>query len=162
MRDLSQEFSTVSFSWRHFKSEPSSKPPACNPATRPASSVLLVGRNISWGPSLLNLIMKIGPEPVFVSPLRATSKIVKEGAYSLVLLGSCVPREQRTQVVSNLVGSVASLFYAYPVETGCWWLPALLLGKDCHGAPAFRTTDFLRELERLLQTGNTRARLNSL
>jgi len=115
------------------------------------TSVLLVGRNGSWGTSVLRLLEKFSCELFYVAPHDVTSEYVRSGAYSLILLDSTVSPEQRRQLASELAGSEASIFYTFPVENGCWWLPALRRGRDCHGAPAFRRNEFPFELERLLQ-----------
>jgi hypothetical protein len=115
-------------------------------------SVLLVGRNGSWGTPVLKSLEKFGTELLFVAPQTVTSEYVRKGAYNLILLDSTVPPEQRRQLASELIGSEASIFYTFPVENGCWWLPALHHGKDCHGTPAFRRNEFPFELERILRS----------
>lgn len=115
-------------------------------------SVLLVGRNGSWGTPVLKSLEKFGTELLFVAPQTVTPEYVRKGAYNLILLDSTVPSEQRRQLASELIGSEASIFYTFPVENGCWWLPTLRDGKDCHGTPAFRRNEFPFELERILRS----------
>lgn len=114
-------------------------------------NVLLVGRSGSWGILVLRSLEKYGTELSFATPQTVTPEYVRKGDYNLVLLDSTVPPEQRRQLTSELVGSEASIFYTFPVENGCWWLPTLRRGQDCHGAPAFRRNEFPLELERILQ-----------
>jgi hypothetical protein len=76
---------------------------------------------------------------------------VRITGYSIILLDSTVPQEQRKQLVADLTGSAISIFYTFPVENDCWWLPVLRKGQDCHGSPAFRRNEFPSELERMLQ-----------
>jgi hypothetical protein len=114
-------------------------------------NVLLVGRSGSWGTLVLKSLEKFGSELSFAAPQTVTSEYVRNGAYNLVLLDSTVPPEQRRQLASELLGSSVSIFYTFPVENGCWWLPALRRGHDCHGAPAFRRNEFPLELERILR-----------
>jgi hypothetical protein len=115
-------------------------------------SVLLVGRNGSWGTPVLKSLEKFESELFYVAPETVTSEYVRKGAYNLILLDSTVPAEQRRQLASELLGSNVSIFYTFPVENGCWWLPTLRRGKDCHGTPAFRRNEFPFELERILQS----------
>jgi hypothetical protein len=114
-------------------------------------SVLLVGRSGSWGTLVLKSLEKFECELFFVAPQTVTSEYVRRGAYNLILLDSTVPPEQRRQLASELIGSEASIFYTFPVENGCWWLPTLRRGQDCHGTLAFRRKEFPFELERILQ-----------
>jgi hypothetical protein len=115
-------------------------------------NVLLVGRNGSWGTSVLRSLEKLRSELSFAPPQTVTPEYVRKGAYNLILLDSTVPPEQRRQLASELIGSEASIFYTFPVENGCWWLPTLRRGQDCHGTPAFRRKEFPFELERILQS----------
>ena len=114
-------------------------------------SILLVGRSGSWGILVLKSLEKFGSELSFAAPQTVTSKYVRNGAYNLILLDSTVPPEQRRQLASELAGSSVSIFYTFPVENGCWWLPTLRYGQDCHGTPAFRRNEFPHELERILR-----------
>jgi len=100
---------------------------------------------------VLKSLAKFGSELSFAAPKTVTSKYVKKGGYNLILLDSAVAPEQRRQLVSQLAGSRVSIFYTFPVENGCWWLPTLRDGQDCHGAPAFRRNEFPLELERMLR-----------
>jgi len=115
-------------------------------------SVLLVGRNGSWGTPVLKSLEKFGSELFYVTPQTVTSEYVRKGAYHLILLDSTVSPEQRRQLASELLGSDVSIFYTFPVENGCWWLPTLRHGQNCHGAPAFRRNEFPFELERILRS----------
>jgi hypothetical protein len=114
-------------------------------------SILLVGRNGSWGSVVLKSLQKFGCELSFEVPQNATPGFARNGAYDLILLDSTVSQEQRRELQFELLGSETSMFYTFPVENGCWWLPVLRRGHDCHGAPAFRRNEFPFELERILR-----------
>jgi hypothetical protein len=114
-------------------------------------NVLLVGRNGSWGTSVLRSLEKFRSELSFAAPQTVTPEFVRKGGFNLILLDSTVSPEQRKRLVSELIGSEVSIFYTFPVENGCWWLPTLRRGQDCHGTPAFRRNEFPFELERILR-----------
>lgn len=114
-------------------------------------SVLLVGRNGSWGTPVLKTLEKLEAELIFATPQNVTADCVRKSGCNLLLLDSTVPVEQRRLLASELLDSDVSIFYTFPVENGCWWLPTLRRGRDCHGAPAFRRNEFPQELERVLQ-----------
>ncbi|HXP79916.1 MAG TPA: hypothetical protein VN976_08420 [Verrucomicrobiae bacterium] len=123
-----------------------------NVATAVSSpNVLLVGRNGSWGTLVLRSLEKFRTELSFAAPQTVTPEYVRRGAYDVILLDSTVSPEQRRQLASELIGSEVSVFYTFPVENGCWWLPTLRRGQDCHGTPAFRRNEFPFELERILR-----------
>jgi hypothetical protein len=133
--------------------ETNSSPTAHSEGTVAVScpNVLLVGRSRSWGTLVLRPLEKFGSELSFAAPQTVTPEYVRKGAYNLILLDSTVPPEQRRQLASELAGSEASVFYTFPVENDCWWLPTLRRGQDCHGTQAFRRNEFPFELERILQ-----------
>jgi hypothetical protein len=57
-----------------------------------------------------------------------------------------------------LLGSSTTLVYSYPVETGCWWLPAVKNGQPCWGSLAMRPSEFIVFLDDALdkiRTGQT-------
>lgn len=114
-------------------------------------SVLLVGRSGSWGAVVLRSLEKYGSELTFAAPEAVMPESLKRSGHTLVLLDSTVAPEQRKQLVADLAESGISIFYTFPVENGCWWLPALRNGQDCHGSPAFRRSEFPAELERILR-----------
>jgi len=135
-----------------FESNSSLTPTLAGTVAVSCPNVLLVGRNGSWGTLVLRPLEKFGGELSFAAPEIVTPEYVRRGAYNLILLDSTVPPEHRRQLASELIGSGVSIYYSFPVENGCWWLPALRRGQDCHGAPAFRRSDFPTELERILQS----------
>jgi hypothetical protein len=114
-------------------------------------NVLLIGRNHAWGSTVLKSLAKCGSELSFADPKAVTAGTVAGGTFQLLLLDSTVSPEQRRQLASALRGQATTIFYSFPVENGCWWLPALRHGQDCHGTPAFRRNEFPGELERILQ-----------
>jgi hypothetical protein len=114
-------------------------------------SVLLVGRNGSWGDLLLRTLEKVRSKLSFSSPQAATPEYARKGAYRLILLDSTVCPEQRKQITAGLIGSNASIFYTFPVEHGLWWLPTLRRGQDCLGDPAYRWNEFPSVLEQIFQ-----------
>jgi hypothetical protein len=117
----------------------------------PGARVLLVCQELFCSVSPLRALEKFGCEFSFALHSRVTSEYVRTGEYTIVLIDSTVPSGFRRDLVSGLIGSDAFIFYAYPVESGCWWVPALLSGRDSHGSPAFRTNQILAELQNVLR-----------
>jgi hypothetical protein len=68
-----------------------------------------------------------------------------------VVLSTIPPRPGAISSMTELLeGTEASFYYAYPVEDGCWWLPALRRGERCLGAPALRSREFTLLFDRVL------------
>jgi len=152
MSNGSQSAVAIAHAPRLFEADSSLTSHSAGATAVSSPSVLLVGRNGSWGTSVLKSLEKFGSELFFVAPQTVTSEYVRRGSYNLILLDSTVPPEQRRKLASELIGSEASIFYTFPVENGCWWLPTLRHGQDCHGTPAFRRNEFPFELERILRS----------
>ena len=151
MQTVHEVESVISFkeSLYEINTEPSL--PELNTLEEAKHRVLLVGRNGYLESSLFKVLENCAAEIVIASPSSANSEYVKNSDQALVLLESSATPECRKRLVAELLGSRVSLFYAYAVEIGCWWLPALLHGEDCHGSPAWRAGEFLLELRRLLR-----------
>ena len=115
-----------------------------------APGVLLIGRTASWGAGALHYLERFGGKLSFAAPVGGYASLVG-GDFKLILLDASVTAEQRHRITSELAGTGADVYYSFPVENGCWWLPAMRGGRDCHGAPAFRRDEFARELERILR-----------
>jgi hypothetical protein len=54
-------------------------------------------------------------------------------------------------MIALLGRSNCHVFYAYPVENGCWWLPLMSGGQECLGAPALRPREFVGVLDQTLK-----------
>lgn len=51
-----------------------------------------------------------------------------------------------------LVAGTSDAYYAHSVETGSWWLPILVKGRPCLGAPALRPWQFAGVLDELIRS----------
>ena len=77
----------------------SSQPSHLNSATVVSCpTVLLVGRNGSWGTAVLKSLEKLGSELSYVAPQDVTPEFLRSGSYKLILLDSTVHPEQRKQL----------------------------------------------------------------
>lgn len=56
-----------------------------------------------------------------------------------------------SSLTERLTGGRASFYYAYPVENGCWWMPALHRGERCLGAPAMRPSKFAGLIDQVVE-----------
>jgi hypothetical protein len=64
-------------------------------------------------------------------------------------------------LATSLLGSRTTLVYAYPVETGWWWLPAVRNGQSCWGSLAMRHREFVGFLDETLEEIASRRSANS-
>ncbi|HKQ87358.1 MAG TPA: hypothetical protein VJS43_11395 [Candidatus Acidoferrales bacterium] len=61
------------------------------------------------------------------------------------------PIAEAVRILPRLGKSDCSFFSAFLVEHGCWWLPMMYIGRECFGASALRTSEFLTVLDDNLQ-----------
>jgi hypothetical protein len=86
----------------------------------------------------------------FASSWNEANAMVSSQRFDLVLSeckfwdGSSYP------LAASLIGSSTTLVYSYPVESGCWWLPALRNGQSCWGSLAMRPSEFIGFLDNVL------------
>jgi hypothetical protein len=117
-----------------------------NPA---GTRVLLIGRRTSWGWSMITMLKELGCAVSFLTAVEEASRTTGLEEFDVILGGSdCNHALHR---LPSLRGSHASVFYVYPVEDSCWWLPALNQGADCYGSVALRPAEFAAHLKQLLR-----------
>ncbi|HEV2386096.1 MAG TPA: hypothetical protein VGS20_02465 [Candidatus Acidoferrales bacterium] len=63
------------------------------------------------------------------------------------LILSAHPVPQTDPLLDRLGGSDCTMFYRMAVEDGSWWLPFVLHGRNCLGAPALHPNQFLEVLD---------------
>lgn len=53
-------------------------------------------------------------------------------------------------LASSFRGLPVSVFCSHPIEDSCLWLPVLVKGKECLGAPALHPKEFSKKLDQML------------
>jgi hypothetical protein len=90
---------------------------------------------------------------------READAFVTNQTFDLVL-GEFNGRDTSSlSLAASLTGSRTTLVYSYPVETGCWWLPALKHGQSCWGSLVMRPSEFIGFLDEILKEIEMRSRL---
>lgn len=115
-------------------------------STKP--SVLLIGRRTFWGPFVIDALREMGCAVYFQSSPHEKNDFRLE-EFDVILGGQGCPRELHR--LPDLAGTRATVFYVFPVQDSCWWLPALRQGVDCFGTPALRPNEFSAQLKHILK-----------
>ena len=111
-------------------------------------NVLVVDENQVEFSLLSHHLEKRGGRCRFASSNAEAARLFSEQPFDLVL---CSDRMAGIHIlISSLIGSPASLFCSDTGEASCWWLPAVLRGKRCLGAPALRSSEFVKVLDQLM------------
>jgi len=78
------------------------------------------------------------------------AELLKTWQFDVVLNTHRISGGNVDRLATLLSGSRTSVFYSLRVDEGYWWLPVLMLGKECLGTPAFRPSEFVHILSQLL------------
>jgi hypothetical protein len=111
--------------------------------------VLLVGGSATRSPFLQHRLEQRGCKCDVATSSSEAARLSAGYVFDLVLCTE--PVEGIDALIALLVGSPATAFRCYPVEDGCWWLPAVRHGVDCRGVSALRPREFASALEEVLQ-----------
>ena len=93
------------------------------------------------------------------SSSREADPYVTNQQFDLVLSEFSGGDASSLSLAASLAGSTTTLVYSYPVESGCWWLPALKHGRSCWGSLAMRPSEFIGFLDQILKEIDIRSRL---
>jgi hypothetical protein len=105
--------------------------------------VLLISANAQGTSYLADRLRARGCTCEFASSYETASALLKVHDFSLVLSPTRLGANSLLPLMKRLEGSDVTLFYAEPVEEGCWWLPALRRGVGCFGSCAVRPSEFI-------------------
>jgi hypothetical protein len=114
-----------------------------------AINVLLLGEYAKGASCLLWHLERHGCQCWFAASAEKALELFHQYNFQLILSTHSV--HQAAQMVSLLGRSKCSVFCAYPVEQGCWWLPLMNSGQKCLGAPALRPREFADVLDQKLK-----------
>jgi hypothetical protein len=73
---------------------------------------------------------------------RELEQLLNQKQFDIVLAMHRMKGSSTGSLGALLLGSRTTLFYALPVEVGCWWVPVLRVGAECFGAAALRPREF--------------------
>ncbi len=90
-------------------------------------------------------------EVQFASSCYEAKALVSNHGFDLVLGEFGLRDDSSSSLAAALTGSSTTLVYAYPVEAGCWWLPAVKNGELCWGSQAMRPSEFIDFLDDTLR-----------
>ena len=78
----------------------------------------------------------------FTISREEANTLVRKQQFDIVLSEFGFWNESSHPLAALLIGSDTTLVYSYPVETGCWWLPAVKNGQSCWGSLSTPRWDF--------------------
>lgn len=117
--------------------------------SQPTINVLLVGKSAKDSAHLIHQLEQRGCCCwVAMSPEEGMALFSTQHFHVILNVG---PVQEATQTLSLLGSGDCTVFCAYPVEEGCWWMPMMRAGRNCFGEPALRLGEFGEALDQILR-----------
>ena len=114
------------------------------------SNVLLVGKRMGGASRLAEWLERLGCEHRITASYQEARTMLETRRFDVVLSETDLPDGNAYGLISTLIGSPTSLFFCLAVEDIYWWLPAVMQGRECLGAPGLRPREFARSLQETL------------
>ena len=123
--------------------------------------ILLVAASPTAVSALAARFKKWECEIQFASSSTEAIAAVRSEQFDLLLSEFKLRDKDSSALAASLEGSISTLIYSYPVEEGCWWLPAVKNGLPCWGSPAMRPGEFMHFMDDFLTVVRLRKSLLS-
>jgi hypothetical protein len=119
--------------------------------------VLLVGHSFQSEHALIDRLRRRGFRCHFATNAQSACRLLTSLPVDLVLSSTHLSDGTGFRLLGALLGLPVTVFLCLPVETSCFWLPAMDAGKDCLGMPALRPSEFDETLEQMARCSAARA-----
>jgi len=120
--------------------------------TLPGRNVLLVGHTLHSGRALTDRLRRWGFRCYCADNMRAASDLLSSQPVDLVLTNACLSDGPGFSLLVALDGLPVTAFLCLPVESSCFWLPAIDSGRACLGLLALRPSEFASALEEMTRS----------
>jgi DNA-binding NtrC family response regulator len=121
--------------------------------------VLLVGQSFQTPHGLTERLQRWEFRCHFAGNMRTARELFSSMRVDVVLSDMHLPDGTGITLLGILTGFAVTAFLCLPVETSCFWLPAIDAGKKCLGSPALRPAEFARTLEEMARCLGAAARV---
>ena len=118
-------------------------------------NVLLVGQNFLSAQSLIQRLHRWSFRCHFATHAKPAIEFSGSHPVDLVLSNTHLSDGTGYRLLMSFARFPVSAFLCFPVENGCFWLPAMDGGEKCLGLPALRPSEFAKTLEQMAQSLST-------
>ncbi len=118
---------------------------------RGRTHALLVGISAASASTCVRWLQGHSCECHFATSYREACELLLQRHFHLVLSEMRLADGSAYPLLSRLEGTHSTLFFRVTVDRGCWWLPALLRGQSCWGAPGLRPREFAQALDDIVK-----------
>jgi hypothetical protein len=120
--------------------------------------VLLVGQSFQPPNRLTNWLRRWGFRCYFAGNMRTARELLSSMQVDVVLSDMHLSDGTGIALLGTSADLAITAFLCLPVETSCFWLPAIDAGKKCLGLPALRPAEFAKALEEMARGLGTATR----
>jgi hypothetical protein len=120
--------------------------------------VLLVGQSFQSPNRLTHRLRRWGYRCHFAGNMRTARQLLRSVRVDVVLSDMRLSDGTGMALLGILAGLAVTAFLCFPLETSCFWLPAIDAGKKCLGLPALRPAEFAKALEEMARRLGTATR----
>ncbi len=120
--------------------------------------VLLVGQSFQSPNGPTNRLRRWGFRCHFAGNMRTARELLGSIRVDVVLSDMHLSDGTGIAMLGIFAGLAVTAFLCFPLETSCFWLPAIDAGKKCLGLPALRPAEFAKALEEMARSLGTATR----
>lgn len=113
-------------------------------------TVLLVGEGARNSPVLQNHLEKRGCNVYFATSQEEAIELFHLRRFDVVLSEFMLSDGTAYQLIPPLLGTNTTMFFSNAVEDSCWWMTAVLDGRDLSADPGMRPAQFTNRLDQIL------------
>jgi hypothetical protein len=115
------------------------------------TKILLIAASPKAVSFLATRLQKWACEIYFAASCKEAKAFASSHRFDLVLSEFRLPDGSSYSLTDLFIGSTTTLVYSYPMETGCWWLPAVNNGQLCWESRAMQPSEFMDFLDDTLK-----------
>jgi hypothetical protein len=119
---------------------------------KPETGVMFVGEYPALSASLARVLNSLGCECHYAETCEEALAAMEKREFRVVLSKAKLADGNARQLIPAIEAASGWLFLSFPVEDGCWWIPAMENGQMCMEAVALHSREFSKSLLNILKT----------
>lgn len=116
------------------------------------AGVLFVGEYPALSASLARVLNSLGCECRYAETCEEALATMDRRKFRVVLSKPKLADGNARKLIPMIEAASGWLFLSFPVEEGCWWIPAMEDGQLCIEAVALHSREFSKSLLNILKT----------
>lgn len=117
----------------------------------PEAGVLFVGEYPALSASVARVLKSPGCECQYARSCEEAIAALEKRRFRMVLSKPKLADGSARALIPALEEASGWLFFSFPVEDGCWWIPVMAEGRLCIEAVALHSREFSKALLKILK-----------